>query len=139
MRKNILRQRRGITLVELTVVMAITAIITLMIVSLSTLISAQVKQNDARADFLANVTSFRTSLQQQFAEKDTSATEFDVSKLDLTENFEYIDSVTYEINDGAGESKKLLKITVKSTTLNQEQSFVLVSRLGATFTRGAGA
>ena len=138
MRKNILRQRRGVTLVELTAVMAITAIISLMIVSFSTLISAQVKKNDARADFLQDVSSFRTVVKESFSQWDTAEKFFirvdeEGEKLYfnseeiLFSDYTTIDGVAVECQDG------LLKIIVTNEDLKAEQSFLLFSHCGATF------
>lgn len=148
MRKNILRQRRGVTLVELTAVMAITAIISLMIVSFSTLISAQVKKNDARADFLQDVASFRVAAQQLFSEVDAPEKDVPVSvdeenktisfannKLSFSD-YATIDGVAVEPQEPQG---GLLKIIVTNEDLKAEQSFLLISHCGANFTKGGVA
>jgi prepilin-type N-terminal cleavage/methylation domain-containing protein len=148
MRKNILRQRRGVTLVELTAVMAITAIISLMIVSFSTLISAQVKRNDARADFLQDVSTFRVATQQQFSawESEVDAPDsFTVSVDEENKTISFADNILsfsdYATIDGVAVEWQgsLLKIIVTNEDLKAEQSFLLISHCGANFTKGGVA
>ena len=138
MRKNFLRQRRGMTLVELTVVMAITAIISVMIVSFSTLISAQVKKNDARVLFLQDASDFRVAVQQFFAEVDAPDSTFtvNVEGKEITFNGEKtFDFSAYEAIDGVAleTNGALLKITLTSNG-GEVQSFLLFSHCGASFT-----
>ena len=114
--------KRGFTLVELTIVMAISAIISVMIVSFAVLISAQVKKNNLRADFLESVITLRTDLQKKFAEDNS---QFDIEDPDFSfdlEEYEYIDDVDFSCQG------KILKVVVKNESLNEEQSFVLISK-----------
>ena len=114
--------RRGFTLVELTMVMAITAIISVMIVSFSTLISAQTRKNNLRADFLESVITLRTDLQKQFADYN----------YDYNELSKYISGITEDditIVSTPQEDGKLIKITVTNTKLNESQSFTLLSKV----------
>ena len=143
MRKSLLRQRRGVTLVELTAVMAITAIISLMIVSFSTLISAQVKKNDTRADFLQDASSFRVAVQQYFSAIDESEKEFIVTVEENTLAFDddnHFDFSSYKTVDGVAveANAQLLKITLTNDTLNTKQSFIIFSHCGASFAEGGG-
>ena len=123
--KNKKLNNQGFTLIELTIVMAITAIISVMIVSFSVLISAQVKKNNLRADFLEDVISLRSDLQKQFAEAESDNPEFKIEnyQFSTTENYQYIDDVTFSA------SGKILKVTVKNNSLNEEQSFILISKV----------
>ena len=135
--------KRGFTLIELTIVMAISAIISVMIISFTTLISAQVKKNNLRADFMQSVIDFRTDLQIAFAEID--GTLLDENGAPLPYNFtveeetikiedtafefslsayEYIDEVTFDVEG------KILKVTVTNARLQENQSFILISKVG---------
>ena len=125
MRKNQpLKQRRGFTLVELTIVLTVMAIISSMIVSFSVLISAQVNKNDARADFLEQTATFRTQIQQEFATIDAANTKFEVSVDENSVNFKevsfeedtQIESVAVQPNDN------LLKIEVSFEQHTQIES-----------------
>ena len=111
--------KRGFTLVELTIVMAITAIISVMIVSFSVLISAQVRKNNLRADFLESVITLRTDLQKQFAENNY---EHSILSNDTTE-YEYIDKIEFDIKS------QIVKVTVTNYTLQETQSFILISKV----------
>ena len=125
--------KRGFTLVELTIVMAITAIISVMIVSFSVLISAQVRKNNLRADFLESVITLRTDLQKQFAEVDGREITISEDKKTLTIDnpnfsfdwgkYKYIDETTFS------KSGKILKVTVTNDTLHETQSFILISKV----------
>lgn len=124
MKKRAIHNRQGFTLVELTIVMAITAIISVMIVSFSALISAQVKKNNLRADFLESVISLRSDLQKEFAKKDSPTLDLENHGLSFDkEKYVYIDDVTFSTNG------KILKVTVENETLGEEQSFILISKV----------
>ena len=131
MKKRAIHNRQGFTLVELTIVMAITAIISVMIVSFSALISAQVKKNNLRADFLESVISLRSDLQKKFAKVDNgnitvSPDGKNIENLEYSfslESYAYIDDVTFSTNG------KILKVTVENETLGEEQSFILISKV----------
>ena len=133
--------KRGFTLIELTIVMAITAIISVMIVSFTTLISAQVNKNDLRADFMEQVLTLRTDLQTEFAKVDGTVTEYHftvdvVAKTLNIENtsftftwndYEYIDEMRVSSNGNVA------KITLINKDLQESQSFVLISKTGNIF------
>ena len=135
--------KRGFTLIELTIVMAITAIISVMIVSFTTLISAQVNKNDLRADFMEQVLTLRTDLQTEFAKVDGTVTEyhFTVDVVEKTLNientsftftwndYEYIDSIELS----ASENGKILKVILTNSSLSESQSFVLISKTDGLF------
>ena len=124
MKKRAIHNRQGFTLVELTIVMAITAIISVMIVSFSALISAQVKKNNLRADFLESVISLRSDLQKKFAEIDSPTLNLENHGLSLDkEKYAYIDDVTFSTKG------KILKVTVENETLGEKQSFILISKV----------
>ena len=128
--------KRGFTLIELTIVMAITAIISVMIVSFSTLISSHIQQNNLRADFLESVITLRTDLQKQFAEVDGSVISIDDdNKTLMIENpnfsfdwkkYEYIDDVKFYAQD---DQDDIIKIIVFNTKLSESQSFTLLSKV----------
>ena len=133
--------KRGFTLVELTVVMAISAIISVMIITTASLISAQVKKNGLRADFMQAVVDFRSDLQIQFAEIDGTSPTFTVTEDDKSiqfgntaiplDSYEYIDRIDLEFNKET--SSEILKITLTNERLEESQSFILISKTGGTF------
>ena len=125
--------KRGFTLIELTVVMAITAIISVMIVSFTTLISAQVNKNDLRADFMEQVLTLRTDLQTEFAKVDNGGeitVDNNIPKIDNNalsfnlDSYEYIDEITFTPQGD------ILKVVAHNKTLDETQSFVLISKVG---------
>ena len=142
--------KRGFTLIELTMVMAISAIISAMIISFCTLISAQTKKNELRADFMQNVTDLRTDLQIAFAEVDGSLLNEqgeplpyhfivdgenikleNYSAFDFSLNaYEYIDNITLTPSD----NRKILRVTLQNSDLNEYQNFVIISKTGNVFT-----
>ncbi|MBO5737315.1 MAG: type II secretion system protein [Clostridia bacterium] len=124
--------KRGFTLIELTMVMAISAIIATMIVSFCTLISAQTKKNELRADFMQDVIDLRTDLQVAFAEIDNGGeitTDDNIPKIGDNklsfdkESYAYIDEITFTAQG------KILKVTVSNSTLSEPQSFILISKV----------
>ncbi len=123
--------KRGFTLVELTIVMAISAIISVMIVSFAVLISAQVKKNNLRADFLESVITLRSDLQKEFAKVDNGIITVSPDGKNIEnpefsfslEDYEFIDDVTFS------SSGKILKVIVKNDSLNEAQSFILISKI----------
>ena len=131
--------RRGYTLVELTVVMALIVILTGMIISFTSLTSFRVKQATAATDCMDAFTEYREGVTEGFALIDESG-EFEV-KADGAllrigdKDFppsEHIDSVTVETNG------TLLRITVLNDRLSLSESFVIASHCGATFTVTGG-
>ena len=124
--------KRGFTLIELTMVMAISVIISAMIISFCTLISAQTKKNELRADFMQNVTDLRTDLQIAFAEVDDGGeitVDNNIPKIDNNElsfnldSYEYIDKITFTPHGD------ILKVVAYNETLDETQSFVLISKV----------
>ena len=126
---------RGFTIVELTMVMAIASIIAVMIVSFSVLISAQVKKNNLRADFMQATVDFRHDLQKEWGKIDNGGSieikennttvKIDNNELsyDLTK-YEYINEITFEAQGD------ILKVIVTNTQLEESQSFILISKVG---------
>ena len=126
---------RGFTIVELTMVMAIASIIAVMIVSFSVLISAQVKKNNLRADFMQATVDFRNDLQKEWGKIDNGGSieikennttvKIDNNELsyDLTK-YEYINEITFEAQGD------ILKVIVTNTQLEESQSFILISKVG---------
>ena len=130
-RKHTIYNHQGFTLVELTIVLAISAIISVMIVSFSVLISAQVKKNNLRADFLEDVIALRTDLKKQFAEDNA---QFDIENPEFSfdlGNYEHINNVTFSCQDN------ILKVVVLNNSLNETQSFVLISKVSTSSTASA--
>ena len=129
--------KRGFTLVELTVVMAISAIISVMIITTATLISAQVKKNGLRADFMQAVVDFRSDLQIQFAEVDGTSPTFTVTEDNKSIQFENttisLDSYEYIDRIEIKTQGEILKVTLTNARLEESQSFVLISKTGGTF------
>ena len=140
---------RGFTIVELTMVMAISAIIAVMIVSFSVLISAQVKKNQLRADFMQATVDFRNDLYKEFGKVDGTATtnpdnpllytvtvEDDIIKIENPSfsfqwnEYEYISNVSVDAENG------ILRVTLGNEELNETQSFVLISKCGGEFEEG---
>ena len=142
--------KRGFTLIELTMVMAISAIISAMIISFCTLISAQTKKNELRADFMQNVTDLRRDLQIAFAEVDGrllneqgeplpyhfivdgESIKLENSAFDFSLNaYEYIDTVEIDtVEISTNESNKIFKVVLTNNSLSETQSFVLISKVG---------
>ena len=129
--------KRGFTLVELTVVMAISAIISVMIITTATLISAQVKKNGLRADFMQAVVDFRSDLQIQFAEVDGTSPTFTVTEDNKSIQFENttisLDSYEYIDRIEIKTQGEILKVTLTNERLEESQSFILISKTGGTF------
>ena len=133
--------RRGYTLVELTVVMALIVILTGMIISFTSLTSFRVKQATAATDCMDAFTEYREGVTEGFALIDAASdTPFSVvavgalltiGDMDFTPS-EHIDSVTVETNG------TLLRITVLNDRLSLSESFVIASHCGATFTVTGG-
>ena len=131
--------RRGYTLVELTVVMALIVILTGMIISFTSLTSFRVKQATAATDCMDAFTEYREGVTEGFALIDEARKfEFSTDGALLTiggKTFtpsEHIDSVTVETNG------TLLRITVLNDRLSLSESFVIASHCGATFEVGGG-
>ena len=132
--------RRGYTLVELTVVMALIVILTGMIISFTSLTSFRVKQATAATDCMDAFTEYREGVTEGFALIDAADTSFSVvadgalltiGGKDFPPS-EHIDSVTVETNG------TLLRITVLNDRLSLSESFVIASHCGATFVLGGG-
>ena len=133
--------RRGYTLVELTVVMALIVILTGMIISFTSLTSFRVKQATAATDCMDAFTEYREGVTEGFAlidayrefEVEADGALLTIGDMDFTPS-EHIDSVTVETN-GNG---TLLRITVLNDRLSLSESFVIASHCGATFAVGGG-
>lgn len=139
--------RRGYTLVELTVVMALIVILTGMIISFTSLTSFRVKQATAATDCMDAFTEYREGVTEGFALIDAASdTPFlvvvdgalltirgkdTIGDMDFPPS-EHIDSVTVETNG------TLLRITVLNDRLSLSESFVIASHCGATFVLGGG-
>ena len=147
-KKNILR--RGFTLVELVIVMALLTVVSGVIVTFSVMMSNQMGLNSTRVDFLDSAAMLRSKTITDFSKIDGKDITFTVSGDGQTVTVESgsdegsmtvdaaaydgIDEIDYEIIGGE-EGSGLLKITVKNTAASLEQSFTVYSRTGAVFTR----
>ena len=136
MKMKTVKDTRGFTLAELSIVMALIAILATMIVSFTSLTALRTEQAERRTDFMDAATAYRTAVSDGFAAMDRPQSEgffyaADADGLTIgAEDFplpDEIDTVTVETN-GA-----LLRITVKSTELSLSESFVIASHCGATF------
>ncbi len=147
--------RRGFTLLELIITMAIIAIASLLIVTFTTDSSSQVSEASKKAEFYNSAVALKENLRTEFAKIDKNTT-FTISytdrKLIFTdtennsttlldfENYEEILTVSrYIYSDDGGEnpgeaslSGKILKITFVSEN-SDTYTFVLTSRTGASF------
>ena len=127
---------QGFTLVELSIVMALVAILLVMILSFTSLTSLHTQEAALRGDFMAACTDYRTAVTEGFALIDTADAAFSWSVSDegvLTVGSasfalpEHIDTVTAEAN-GA-----LLRVTMVNEALSLSESFVIASHCGASF------
>ena len=151
-KKNILR--RGFTLVELVIVMALLTVVSGVIVTFSVMMSNQMGLNSTRVDFLDSAAMLRSKTITDFSKIDGKGIEFSVSGDGQTvtvesgsaegsmtvsaADYDGIDEIDFEIIGGE-ERSGLLKITVKNTAASLEQSFTVYSRTGAVFTQINGA
>ena len=143
-------RKKGFTLIELTVVIAVLAIISTVIVAFSSLVSAQVTRSNARADFLKHAASLKTDLQTAFAEVDAPETTFfvavdnenNVISFQQDENgeaqtFSFADYGEFEfsvfVQDLGAGSRSLLKCVMQNQSLGAKQTFLISSRCGSNF------
>ena len=142
-------RKKGFTLIELTVVIAVLAIISTVIVAFSSLVSAQVTRSNARADFLKHAASLKTDLQTAFAEVDAPKKFFvavdnenNVISFQQDENgeaqtFSFADYGEFEFSVFVQEentgSRSLLKCVMQNQSLGAKQTFLISSRCGAEF------
>lgn len=147
-KKNILR--RGFTLVELVIVMALLTVVSGVIVTFSVMMSNQMGLNSTRVDFLDSAAMLRSKTITDFSKIDGKDITFFVRRDGQTvikvysgsaegsmtvdaADYDGIDEIGFEIIGGE-ERSGLLKITVKNTAASLEQSFTVYSRTGAVFT-----
>lgn len=149
--------RRGFTLIELIVAIAIIAIASVLIISFTADSSSQVAETTARAEFYSASATLKDTLRTKFAEIDKN-TSFTVSYdtenrklifidqndtenteniiLDLA-NYQEIKSISLNIyteTDGVTSlTGKILKITFTSDLENTSYTFILTSRTTADF------
>ena len=120
--------RRGFTIVELTVVLAVSAIVFAMVASFSVLVSGQVKRNRLRTDFLSAVSDCKLALQTKCAELDGANKTISVSELQKLADDDLYTCIIAPTADG-----KYLQCTFTNDKLKDEVSFLLASHCGATF------
>ena len=154
------RARRGSTLLELCIVMAILAIISTMIASFSVLFGGYVSQNESRYLFANEVTDWRQAMEDWIAEVDEAeamftvterriavedtayAVEFNAEEKTLTFyspkgtstiTAEAVDTLTFSLPDAAG-TPAILKCTLGADVVRSKtpaQTFLLTLRCGA--------
>ena len=90
--------KRGFTLVELTVVMALLAILATMIVTFSGLMSDFVAKEQAEYDFLEDVSTLKESLSNWIAENDVDGAKFTLTEKKTVNEIDYYSSVISPIN-----------------------------------------
>ena len=132
---NTVSDKRGFTLVELTVVMALVAILMVMIVSFSTMMGDFAGAEESEYAFLEDVSAIKETLSDWVAENDVEGNVFSVSasgvlslngsEVDETmkENLDEIDLVSFELSD----THNLIKCTATSST-SDSISFVIALR-----------
>jgi len=155
-KNRIPKTKKGSTLLELTIVLALLTIVSTLIVSFSTLVSNQVKRDKARADFISAASSCKFALQTQFAEIDNDTIDvFTVAGEDNTkllfkngeerlltfdfDTYPEFHSESVDIHIGIGAEGKLLRIELENTETKQTLSFLIVSNCGATFSSETSA
>ena len=115
-----LLDKRGFTLVELSVTIFLVAIIATMIVSFSVLVSNNLKRSKAEYSFLEQCSSLKTTITNYTSEND-SFTLTTLTAQNFAESYTEIESVEYSI------SNSLLKCTAVSTD-GKTQTFVIYLR-----------
>ena len=153
------KNKRGYTLLELTIVLALTAIVATMVVSFSTLVSKYNKGSRADYAFFEDCAALKKQVTQLVSEEDVLGANFKVDgeilaitnaenekkftfseecllKLGESElgKFEAIDGVEFSAND------KLIKCTmhyIKDGGASKEVSFVFSLRCGNIISEGA--
>ena len=140
-------------MLELTIVLALLTIVSTMIVSFSALVSNQVKRDNARADFISAASDCKFDLLTEFAEIDApSDTAFVVTITGGVLSFDgremldfnkYYPDITEcriggseDIEKDGVKTSTLLKIILINENTDQELSFLITSRCGATFVYG---
>ena len=133
------KRARGFTLVELSIVMGLVAILTAMIVSFTSLTSLRVRQATAAVDCMDAFAEYRQTVTDGFALIDASGAFTvlaDGALLKINDKdfppSEHIDRVTVETNE------TLLRITLENDLLSIRESFVIASHCNATFTVTGG-
>lgn len=126
-----MHRRGGFTLVELTIVLLLVAILSTMTVSFSTLVSGYAKNNRAEYEFMEQCAKLKEELTLWVSMQDGTDVTFTVQNDSLqagSETFTYTDtqikSITYTANGN------LIKCTVTGTN-GSEQAFVLYPRCGS--------
>lgn len=126
-----MHRRGGFTLVELTIVLLLVAILSTMTVSFSTLVSGYAKNNRAEYEFMEQCAELKEELTLWVSMQDGTGVTFTVQNDSLqagSETFTYTDtqikSIAYTANGN------LIKCTVTGTN-GGEQAFVLYPRCGS--------
>ena len=83
---NTVSDKRGVTLVELTIVIALVAVVLTMVVSFSALMSDTAADERAAYAFLEDVSTLKESLSGWVAENDAQGTVFNVSENSISVN-----------------------------------------------------
>lgn len=132
--------RRGFTLVELVVVMAVLVVVSALVISFTMLTSDRLEYTADRADFLDSAVSLKSDLRKSFAELDGQGanTEIGVEVRDnvlYIENSQILSLAEYENIDSfeIETNGKILKVILENTATKSKTSFILTSRTGNTF------
>ena len=143
------KPRRGFTLIELTIAMALLAVVSAVIVTFSVMTSNQADTNNIRSQFLNSVAELKNDLIKDFSRIDEREATFTVElneekteltlkkkkegsepiTIDVTER-KNIDKIEFDIIEG---TTGLLKIKVTNNTLKSTQTFTLISKTGGIF------
>ena len=128
--------KRGFTLVELTVVMALMAILATMIVTFSSLMSDFAAKEQAEYDFLEDVSILKESLSNWIAENDVTGAIFTLTrKSGETETYSRINYDTNVVGDEISNNAvmlngDILSLSGKSPTVLDEIAFITFECVG---------
>ncbi len=114
-------KKRGFTLLELSIVLFLMAVIVTMTVSFSKLVGKYTNINNTEYEFLVQCSDLKTDI-TKYVYENTSITLEDLNEQNFAKNYSEIESVTFS-NNGS-----LLKSVVKSVT-GKEQTFVVYLRV----------
>lgn len=142
--KSVANSRRGFTLLELTIVLALVALLSALVVSFTILTSNQLGKSTSYSNFLSEAATLKSYARNSFAEIDEKSPltvlikDNDLyigsKKIIEFEDYKEIKAISFDIDDTA----KILKVTLSAEVADASTSFAITSRLGASFIRGEG-